>query len=226
MLTPFQNRAKRALSSHALFGALSEECLSWLRRTPVRMGEVLFDKGESSDTLFGLVGGRLKLCTSAPTASTSGDGARQVAFRIVGPGEMIGELGFSNRSPRHATAVALAHCECATLDRRDLEPLLERQPLLREVLAGACSESAQRLSKRIEDAAFLSVEERVEKALLDCARRFGVRTEGGGLCVELRQQDLADVLGLSRASVNKVLTSPAMLGRVELGRGRIVLLGA
>lgn len=222
MLMPFQNRAKLALADHPFFGALSEECLSWLRRTPVRMGETLFEKGEPSDSLFGLISGQAKLCSAG---SSTQPAKRMIAFRIVAPGEMVGELGFSNRGPRHATVVALAHSEFATLDRRDLEPLFERQPELRDVLAAECSDSAQRLSARIEDEAFLTIEERVEKALVDCAKRFGLRAGAGAVRINLRQQDLADVLGVSRATVNKVLTSRAMHGRVELGRGRIILVG-
>ena len=71
----------------------------------------------------------------------------------------------------------------------------------------------------------MSIEARVEKALADFARRFGERLEGKGTSVPVRQQDLADVLGVSRESVSRVLTSPSMRGRIELRRGRIVLLG-
>ncbi len=221
MLTPFQDRAKLALAVNPFFGALPEECLGWLRRTPVRSGETLFEKGDPSDRLFGLIRGQAKLCSAGSCTPAK----RMVAFRIVAPGEMVGELGFSNRGPRHATTVALAHCEFATLDRQDFEPLLERQPELREVLAAQCSVSAQRLAERIENEAYLTIEERVQSALVDCANRFGVRVDGGAVRIDLKQQDLADVLGLSRATINRVLTSRAMCGRVELGRGRITLLG-
>ncbi|MFT5154160.1 MAG: CRP/FNR family cyclic AMP-dependent transcriptional regulator [Planctomycetota bacterium] len=220
LLTPFQNRAQDALAENAFFNALSRECLSWTRRTSLRKGEALFEKGDTSDRLFGLVGGQMKLC-SATTEIPSA--ARPVVFGIIAPGEMLGELGFTDGAPRHATAVALAHSELLTIDRGDLEPMMEQTPELRALLGAACSASAQRLSERIEDAAYLSIEARVEKALRDCAQRFGIRTENGGTLVPLRQQDLADVLGLSRASINKILTSSAMAGRVELGRGRIVL---
>ncbi len=43
--------------------------------------------------------------------------------------------------------------------------------------------------------------------------------------IRLRQQDVADVLRLSRESVSRVLTSPQMRRRLDLGRGSIVLIG-
>ncbi len=218
MLTPFQNRALRVLVESPFFRAVSEDCMRWMHRTSLRKGELLFEKNKPSDALFGLVSGQLKLFST-------GEDGRQISFGLVGPGELVGAIGISSRAPRHASAIALAHCELAMLKAEDLDPLVERHPVLREALAYTSAEAARQLSERIEDAAFLSIEARVEKALLDFARRFGVRTEAG-TCVQLRQQDLADVLGLSRESVSRVLTSRAMRDRIKLGRGRIILLGA
>jgi CRP/FNR family cyclic AMP-dependent transcriptional regulator len=218
MLTPFQSRALRALVESPFFQAVSEDCMRWVHRTSLRKGEILFEKNTPSDALFGVVSGQMKLYSA-------GDDGRQISFGLVGPGELVGAIGISNGAPRHASAIALAHCELATLKQRDLAPLMERFPILRDALAYASAEAARQLSERIEDAAFLSIEARVEKALLDFAQRFGEHI-AEGICVQLRQQDLADVLGLSRESVSRVLTSPAMRGRVKLGRGRIILLGA
>lgn len=218
MLTPFQTRARRALAETPFFRDLPDECMRWVQRTSVRKGEILFEKSTPSGDLFGLVGGQVKLFSE-------GSDGRQISFGLVAPGELIGEIGIATGAPHHATATTLAHSEFATIKRRDLDMLLDRHAKLRIALSEASAQAALRLSERIEDAAFLSVEARVEKALVDCARRFGERIEGG-LCVPLRQQDLADIVGLSRESVSKVLTSRAMRGKVELGRGRIVLLGA
>ncbi len=217
MLTPFQKRARKALGESSFFGALSDEALRWVSRTSLRKGEVLFEKGQPSNALFGLVGGQVKLLST-------GTNGREICFGIFGPGELVGEFGISTGAPRHMSAVALSNTELATINRRNLEPLLVRQPALRDTLSEASIEATRRLSERIEDAAFLSIEQRVEKALFDFAHRFGETLERGEICVPLRQRDLADALGLSRESVSKVLTSPAMRARIELGRGKIVIL--
>lgn len=217
MLTPFQKRARRALAESPFFGSLSDECMGWVNRASVRRGDLLFEKGSPSDVLFGLVSGQAKLFAED-------ERGRQISFGLAGPGELIGEIGVMSGAPRHASVLALAPCELAAIKRRDLEPLLARSPALRDALAHAAGEATLRLSQRIEDAAFLSIEARVEKALVDFAHRFGERIEDG-TCVALRQQDVADVLGLSRETVSRVLTSGPMGGRVRLGRGKIVLLG-
>ncbi len=142
MLTPFQTRAQRALASSPFFGALSDVELRWVHRSSVRKGELLFEKGDVADRLYAIVGGQMKLF------SHGGDG-REISFGLVAPGELIGEIGIVNAAPQHAAALALAHTELATIDRRDLEPVLERHPELRTELATAAATAAQRLSERI-----------------------------------------------------------------------------
>ena len=217
MLTPFQTRARDALIENAFFRTFSDDCLRWVERTAVRKGELLFEKGQPSTSLFGVVSGQVKLFSM-------GADERQISFGLVGSGEMIGDIGISKGSPRHTSAVALTHSEFATLNRHDLKPLLNRNPSLREALSEASTEMTRRLSERIEDTAFLTIEARVEKTLFDIARRFGERTEDSGTRVQLRQQDLADEVGLSCETVSKVLSSSSMRDRVEVGHGRIVLL--
>lgn len=218
MLTPFQTRAKRSLAGSPVFGSISDESMRWVHRSSVRKGELLFEKGDPGDRLYAVVGGQLKLIAEDAAG-------RCISFGLIAPGELLGEVDVTTGAPRYASAVALASCELATLHRCDLEPLLDRQPELRSELSQASAATARRLTQRIEDAAFLTIEDRVAKALEDCARRFGEVVEGGTR-IRVRQQDLADVLGLSRETVSKVLTSPAMHGRLELGRGRIDLLRA
>jgi CRP/FNR family cyclic AMP-dependent transcriptional regulator len=221
MLTPFQTRARIALGESRFFESLSDECMRWVERTSVRKGELLFDKHASNDALYGLVGGQIKLVSA-------GSDGRQISLGLVAPGEFVGEIAVSQPAPRQVGALALAHSEVATIRRCDLEPLIERRPELRvallEASAEAATEATRRLSERLEDEAFLSIEARVEKALADCARRFGERVDEGTR-VLLRQQDLADILGLSRESVNKVLTAKKMRPKLALQRGSIVLLG-
>jgi CRP/FNR family cyclic AMP-dependent transcriptional regulator len=217
LLTPFQIRARDALFENAFFRAFSDDCLRWVQRTAVRKGELLFEKGQPSSALFGLVSGQVKLFSM-------GADERQISFGLVGPGEMIGELGISKGSPRHTSAVALTHSEFATLSRHDLKPLLNHNPSLREALSEASAEMTRRLSERIEDTAFLTIEARVEKTVFDIARRFGERTEDSATRVQLRPQDLADEAGLNCETVSKVLSSSSMRDRVEVGHGRIVLL--
>ncbi len=216
MLTPFQARAARALEKTPFFGELDPASLARLHRAAVRRGELLFEKGDPSTHLYAVISGQLKLVAEP-------EPGREVALALVAPGELVGEMGLDDGSPRFAGAKALAHTELAALSRRELEPLLERQPSLRSALGRAAVATAERLAERAADVAFLSIEKRLEKALLDLAARFGQAVERGTR-IQLRQQDLAEVLGVSRESVSRALAAPALRKRVVLGRGSITLL--
>jgi len=217
VLTPFQNRAARSLAGNAFFAELAHESMRWVSRTSVRKGEVLFEKGEPSEHLHGLVSGQLKLYSQ-------GGAGKQVSLELIAPGELLGVVDLAGGKPRHANVVALTNAELATLRRRDLERLMERHPALAAALSREAADAAARLAHRLEDAAFLSIEDRIEKTLFDLAERFGQKVDSGTR-IQLRQQDIADLLGLSRESVSRVLTSKSMRGRLALGRGNIVLVG-
>jgi CRP-like cAMP-binding protein len=218
MLTPFQRRAVSALGGSPFFGELDESEMRLVSRSSVRKGCLLFEKGDPSRHLFGLVGGRLGLF------SRRCDG-REVSHGLVAPGELVGQIGAVDGAPRFASAKALEHSELATLERQSLDVLLQGRQALRDSLARATALAARRRAEHAEDAAFLSIEERIEKALVDLAKRFGERVELG-VRIPLRQRDLASVVGASRESVSRVLTAEPMRARIKLGRGSIVLLRA
>jgi len=215
MLTPFQSRAARALGDTPFFGALGDD-LACIHRCAVRRGDLLFEKGAPSEKLYGLISGQLKVFI-AP------DSGREMSLELVAAGELIGELSILDGGPRHASVAALANCELAAIDRRALHELLERRPELYAAITGASARTAERLAERAQDIAFLDIESRLAKALGDLAARFG-EVVAEGTRIRLRQQDIADVLGVSRESVSRALSSSALRGRVEIGRGSILLL--
>jgi CRP-like cAMP-binding protein len=83
------------------------------------------------------------------------------------------------------------------------------------------------LSQRSEDAAFLDVPSRLARSLLDLATRFGERrrapASGIYIALKLSQQELGDLVGATRESVNKHLKDWTRQGYIELQAGRMVI---
>ena len=76
----------------------------------------------------------------------------------------------------------------------------------------------------MSDLVFTDVPGRVAKALLDLAERFGRRVEGGMLVAhELTQEELAQLVGASRETVNKALADFAHRGWIMLGAKSVTL---
>ena len=62
-----------------------------------------------------VVSGKVKV--SAPS-----DDGKEITFRILGPGELIGKMGVLERTVHTAAVTALELTELAVLERRDFLP--------------------------------------------------------------------------------------------------------
>lgn len=215
MLTPFQSRAARALAAAPVFGRLGEAMSALAQRRVVKRGETLFEKGDPASALFGIVSGRMKVFCATQ--------AREVALELLGVGDVLAALELSCGGPQHTSARAMTHAELVSIDRAELEALFEQQPELRAELGAAASRAVGQLTERAVDVAFLTLELRLEKVLSDLADRIGESVGREDTRLPLRQQDLADILGVSRETVNRALAAPPMRDRIMLQRGSITL---
>ena len=205
-----------------LFSALDDEASASLRRTmvEVRLGrsEVLFAEGDPGDRLYVIGSGKIKL------GRTSGDG-RENLLAILGPGEMFGELSLFDPGPRTATATSVGECRLIGLGHEDLQPFLLRHPEVAQTLLHALARRLRRTNETLADLVFSDVPGRVAKALLDLSTRFGRPADDGVLVAhELTQEELAQLVGASRETVNKALADFASRGWLRLEARAVVLL--
>lgn len=197
-----------------LFSALDPEAAAALRAATsvIRLskGQVLFHEGERGDRLYVMEEGKVKLGT------TSGDG-RETLLAVVGPGEMIGELSLFDPGPRTATATALTDSVLRGLGHDALRPWLAGRPEVAEPLLRALAQRLRRTNEAMSDLVFSDVPGRVAKALIDLGERFGV-SEPDGLKVthDMTQEELAQLVGASRETVNKALADFAHRGWIKL----------
>ena len=183
----------------------------------VTKGHTLFKEGEEGDRLFVVLDGKLKLGKSSP------DG-RENLQEILGPGEMFGELSLFDPGPRTATATAITDAKLLMLPHEKVLDLITSQP---EVSLELLRRLAQRLrDSRGEqsDLVFVDVPGRVAKAIIDLGERFG-ETKDDGLHVkhDLTQEELAQLVGASRETVNKALADFAARGWVSLEPRAVVI---
>ena len=197
-----------------LFSALDDEASATLRESmiPVKVskGSTLFKEGDAGDRLYVVVEGKLKLGT------TSTDG-RENLLSILGPGEMFGELSLFDPGPRTATATAITDSQVLGLGHTDLNPWLAGRHEVAKSLLQALAHRLRRTNETMSDLVFADVPGRVAKALLELGEKFGTKTNDG-LYVhhDLTQEELAQLVGASRETVNKALADFASRGWVKL----------
>jgi CRP/FNR family transcriptional regulator, cyclic AMP receptor protein len=205
-----------------LFSSLDDEAADSLRasmsETRIGRGDVLFHEGDSGDRLYVVTDGKIKL------GRTSADG-RENLLAILGPGQMFGELSLFDPGPRSATATAVTPCTMVSLGHDELLRWLEDQPSVARGLLNQLAARLRKTSDVVADLVFSDVPGRVAKALLDLSRRFG-RTADDGIHVhhDLTQEELAQLVGASRETVNKALADFAMRGWLRLEPRSVVLI--
>lgn len=205
-----------------LFAALDQEAADALRATmrevTLHRGDVLFSEGEPGDRLYVIISGKVKL------GMKSSDG-RENLLAVLGPQQMFGELSFFDPGLRNSTATAVTDAALLELGHEDLEPWLTGRPEVARHLLAALAARLRRTNEAVGDLVFSDVPGRVAKALGDLARRFGEkRSDGIHVAHDLTQEELAQLVGASRETVNKALADFAARGWVRLEARALVIL--
>ena len=192
-----------AVRNAPLFLALDEEASVALRASMVEIdftrGQIVFSEGDPGDRLYVIMDGKIKLGT------TSNDG-RESLLAVLGPGEMFGELSLFDPGPRTSTATALTETTLLGLGHEALGPWLTGRPGVAEALLKALAQRLRRTNETLADLVFSDVPGRVAKALVELSEKFGEkRPEGFYVEHDLTQEELAQLVGASRETVNKAL---------------------
>src|SRR5438445_11945889 len=87
----------------------------------IAVGEVLFQKGDPGNALFGVRRGQIRIETG------SSDGSR-LTLNFMGPGDLFGEVAVLDGQSRTADATAGEPTELFVMRRDDLLRHLEREP--------------------------------------------------------------------------------------------------
>ncbi len=196
----------------------SEALAKDLEHLDIRRGEVVFTEGEPGDSLYIVLSGKVKIGRRAA------DG-RQNLIAVMGPSDMFGELSLFDPGPRTATASALTDLRLARLKKSALRPWLSNRPEIAEQLLRVLARRLRRTNDSLADLIFTDVPGRVAKNLLQMASRFGTR-EGSVLRVthDLTQEELAQLVGASRETVNKALADFAARGWLRLDGKSVIIL--
>jgi len=143
---------------------------------------------------------------------------------ILGPSDMFGEMSILDPGPRMSTATALTDVEAVAMDRAMLREWIAARPEVAEQLLRILARRLRRMSTSRDEMVFTDAPGRIAKLLLRLAQRFGVQRDGAvEVTHDLTQDEIAQLLGASRETVNKVLSDLTNRGWIRLrGKGVII----
>ncbi len=205
-----------------IFSGLDEAAASSLRTSmslvKLRKGQSLFKEGDDGDHLFIVSNGKVKLGTKSP------DG-RENLLMILGPGDMFGDLSLFDSGPRTATATAVTDTKLLSLGQDKVIPWVKEHPEVSLHLLARLASRLRRTNEVVGDLVFSDVPGRVAKALIDLGVKFGdKREEGLFVNHDLTQEELAQLVGASRETVNKALADFAQRGWLRLEARAVMIL--
>ena len=215
------DKEKEILSKAGVFQGVDQDAvqhlLEELETVRFPRGTTIFKEGEPGDRLYIIIDGKVKL------ARHSSDG-RENLLTIMGPSDMFGELSIFDPGPRTSSAICVTEVNAASMSATQLQEWVETHPDVPAQLLRMLARRLRRTNNSLADMIFTDVPGRVAKSLLQLANRFGVQ-EGNSLRVnhDLTQEEIAQLVGASRETVNKALAEFAHRGWIRL-EGKSVLI--
>ena len=163
-------------------------------------GEVLFRAGDVGDGCYRIHRGLVKVVV------TSQQGEERI-ISLLGPDAIVGELSMIDGGPRSASVVAIADCSLLFLSRAKFQTYIESHPELTSYLMKTLARRLRGTDDTLAATTFLSVKQRLARALLNLAEYVG--EENGGriqLRLQIGQADLAAMAGVARENVSRTMS--------------------
>jgi CRP/FNR family cyclic AMP-dependent transcriptional regulator len=207
------------LRKHPYFADLEPDAFDQLCRyakhVTMKRGATIASKGDPGTSLFAVISGTVKISVSSP------DG-RNAILNLIGPGEIFGEVALLDGLSRSADVSANTNCELFIIDRRDFIPFVRSQPALAMKLIELLCTRLRWTSDQVEQVILQNLPGRLASALLRLTERH--KAAQGGRTIAITQQEISEMVGMTRESINKQLRAWAARDWVRLEHGAIVVL--
>ena len=206
----------------ASLGTLSVELVAHLRQSARRQRlakkEWLFSRGSTPDALFCVEAGVVRLCVTSPSG-------REAVLGLVTPGHWFGEASIFTGEARGHDAVAVVDSELLVVPAAVLHELVDHRPDYLLQFLRLMGLRYKWILDRMDSTVLLPLSARLARKLLEAYRlESPMPGASSKVVLQLSQEDLGHMLGVSRQSINKVLKQWEEQGVVEVSYRSLVLL--
>ncbi|MDZ7588630.1 MAG: Crp/Fnr family transcriptional regulator [Parasphingorhabdus sp.] len=194
----------------ALPPAIAAKLLGHGRRRNFARGALIQSRGDKGHGFWHIESGTVQI-------GRYGSDGRLTLFAILGAGDSFGEQAFLGDFPRMVDAIAGSDTVLTEIGEQELQLLLESEPLAARLLLKMMAHMVQRALDLVDSGRNQSALARTAQALLALLGRTGETSR----TLSVTQQELADLAGLSRVSLGKMLRELATAGALRSGYGVI-----
>ncbi|MFH0296309.1 Crp/Fnr family transcriptional regulator [Bradyrhizobium sp. 31Argb] len=204
-----------------LFQGTPPEALRFLQasagRRRLAAGDILFQQGDRTTSLFVVIAGRLR-------ASQMAQDGQQIIIRYLGPGEVAGYAALVGSDTHPGTVTAVDDSHLIGWTSAIVRQIMERYPVVAINALTLLGQRYHEMQIRVRELSTERVERRIGHTLLRLAHQSGRRTARGiEIAFPLSRRDLAEMVGTTLHTVSRTLSAWEERGIVSCGRCRVVL---
>jgi CRP-like cAMP-binding protein len=183
---------------------------------PAAAGERIVMRGGEPAGLYAVIDGAVRVTGQI-------EAGREVLHMMIEPPSWFGELAVIDGLPRNQDTTADVASELLHVPQRSLEAILAAEPRYWHDIARLMAQKFRLAMLALEDAAQVP-------PLVRLARRLAMMIEGYGdhthqrRTVDVRQEQLAMMLNLSRQTANQLLKELEAQGMVKLAYGEVEII--
>ncbi|MBV8666067.1 MAG: Crp/Fnr family transcriptional regulator [Burkholderiaceae bacterium] len=179
----------------------------------IEVGKTLFRRGDPPDGFYGIVDGRLK-------ASNVGCDGKEAVLSILEPGNWFGEMSAVTGWPYAHDVIALENAQVVRLPLEAFRSSMQNAAFAKSI-AVLLAQHTGLLYQLLEEATLYSTRARIARRLMHLARGDATLAAGDRSNIQVSQDMLAMMLGISRQTLALELKEMASQGALALRRGRV-----
>jgi CRP/FNR family cyclic AMP-dependent transcriptional regulator len=219
MTEPFEMESLKKIE---LFASLSPEELRQVRERIVirkfKKNEVILHEENTSEYMYVILEGEAKVI------QVTGEG-KGIIVTMHQSGDFFGELSLIDGKTAPATVKATRDTTTAIIAKEDFYALLYNQKKILENLLHILSSRLRESWKRIQLLNFNDAAQRIKMLFLMLSETYGKETPRGMLLsIKLIHQDIADMTGLTRETVTRVLDRLQKAGEIKILENKFIQL--
>ncbi|NOU21083.1 MAG: cAMP-activated global transcriptional regulator CRP [Methyloglobulus sp.] len=202
-----------------------EQLLPFCHKKAYPPKSIVFRPGDLGDRLYYIVDGSVSICVEDE------ENDQELILAYLNKHEFIGTIGvFKGAETRKVIVKTRTQCQLAEMSYERFRQVLKKELLAYapDVLYMIGEQLAGRLlktSRKYSDLAFIAVEGRIARTLLDLCKEPDAITHPDGMQLHITRQEIGRIVGCSREMVGRVLKEMEDKGLITAHGKTIVVFG-
>ena len=170
-------------------------------------GRSIYRQGDNAECFYYLKKGRVRIFLASENGT-------EKTLSVIGKGSILGEAAFFDGQNRMSSASAVVKSELVSVNKSILTDIIRREPRTAFEIFRLQAQTIRMLSSQIDGMTFQTAKSRIAQFLLRSAEDT----------ISVTHEEIASIVGVSRVTVSKILSSLAEEGIVATGYQQIRLM--